>query len=58
MTKFAPLRDKLFDLRHRTLALLAERSEDEVVDAGLLALVVHAQTTIPALDEEARGGGG
>ncbi len=32
------LRDKLLGLRRKTLALLVERSEDTLTDAGLLAL--------------------
>ena len=46
------LRDKLLGLRRKTLALLVERSEDTLTDAGLLALIADAQTTLKALDEE------
>ncbi len=46
------LRDKLLGLRCRTLSLLAERSEDTLTDAGLLALIADAQTALKALDEE------
>ena len=53
MTGFALLRERLLDLRRQTLAVLAKRSEDEVVDAGLLALVATIQATLAALDEEA-----
>ena len=53
MADLAPLRDQLIRLRRKTLALLAERSENEVVDAGLLALVADIQGTLAALDEEA-----
>ncbi len=52
MTDLAPLREKLISLRRRTLALLAERSEDTLTDAGLLALVADVQITLTALDEE------
>ncbi len=46
------LREKLISLRCKTLALLAERSEDTLTDAGLLALVADVQITLTALDEE------
>ncbi len=46
------LRDKLLGLRCRTLSLLAERSENTLTDAGLLALVSNVQITLTALDEE------
>ena len=52
MTDLTLLREKLISLRRKTLALLAERSEDTLTDAGLLALVADAQTTLTALDEE------
>ncbi len=52
MTDLTLLREKLVSLRCRTLSLLAERSEDTLTDAGLLALVADAQTTLKALDEE------
>ncbi len=52
MIDFAPLREKLISLRRKTLALLAERSEDTLTDAGLLALVANVQITLTALDEE------
>ena len=51
MADFTPLRGKLLTLRRKTLALLAERSEDTLTDAGLLALVANVQITLTALDE-------
>ncbi len=39
MADFTPLRGRLLTLRRKTLPLLAERSEDTLTDAGLLALV-------------------
>ena len=51
MTDFLPLRGRLLDLRRRTLDLLAERSADEITDAGLLALVGNIQATLVAIDE-------
>ncbi len=36
MIDFMPLRERLLDLRHRALVVLAERSKDEITDTGLL----------------------
>ncbi len=38
MINFMPLRERLLDLRHRALVVLAERSKDEITDTGLLVL--------------------
>ena len=53
MTVLSPLRDQLLGLRRRTLAVLAGRSVDEMVDAGLVALVADVQAALAAIDEEA-----
>ncbi len=47
---FAPLRDRLSALRHRTLVTLARQPEDGSLDAGLLALVANAQTALVAVE--------
>ena len=52
MVDLTPLPNKLLDLRRRTLTLLAERSEDEVSDAGLIGLVGSIQIALAAIDEE------
>ncbi len=51
MTDFAPLRDRLAALRRQTLIMLAERPEDDSLDAGLLALVANVQTALAAVEE-------
>ncbi len=51
MTDFAHLRDRLVALRRQTLIMLAERPEDESLDAGLLTLAAHTQTALAAVDE-------
>ena len=51
MTDFAPLRDRLSALRRQTLIMLAERPEDDSLDAGLLALVANVQATLAAVEE-------
>ncbi len=53
VTEFAPLRDRLVALRRRTLIMLAERPEEDSLDAGLLALVANVQTALVAVDEMA-----
>ncbi len=54
MTDLTLLREKLISLRRRTLALLAERSDDEVTDAGLIGLVANVRIAIQALEEKER----
>ena len=51
MTDFAPLRDRMLALRHRTLVMMAGQPEDESLDAGLLALVANIQTALAAVEE-------
>ena len=51
MTNLTPLRDRLLVLRRQTLLLLAERSEGENLDAGLLAIAANVQTALVAIDE-------
>ena len=51
MTDFAHLRARLVTLRRQTLVTLAERPEDESLDAGLLALLANAQATLVAVEE-------
>jgi len=53
MNDLALLRDRLTTLRRQTLVSLAERPEDESIDAGLLALVANVQTALVAVDEMA-----
>ncbi len=50
MTDFAPLRARLAALRRQTLIMLAERPEDDSLDAGLLALVANVQTALAAVE--------
>ncbi len=51
MTNLEPLRERLLSLRRQTLSLLASRSEDESLDAGLLAIVANVQTALVAIEE-------
>ena len=48
MTNLVPLCGRLLVLRRQTLFLLAERSEGENLDAGLLAIVANTQTALAA----------
>ena len=57
MTNLEPLRDRLLVLRRQTLLLLAERSEGENLDAGLLAITANVQTTLVAVEAEMKAGG-
>ncbi len=50
MTNLVPLRDRLLVLRRQTLLLLAERSEGENLDAGLLAIAANVQTALAAVE--------
>ncbi len=50
MTNLEPLRDRLLILRRQTLLLLAERSEGENLDAGLLAIAANVQTALVAVE--------
>ena len=49
MTNLEPLRDRLLVFRRQTLLLLAERSEGENLDAGLLAIAANVQTALAAV---------
>ena len=51
MTNLVPLRGRLLVLRRQTLLLLAERSEGENLDAGLLAIAANIQTTLAAVEQ-------
>ncbi len=51
MTNLEPLRDRLLILRRQTLLLLAERSEGENLDAGLLAIAANVQTALVAVEQ-------
>ncbi len=51
MTDFGPLRDRLVDLRLRTLVTLAAQPAGGSLDAGLLALVANVQATLAAVEE-------
>ncbi len=51
MTNPKPLRDRLLVLRRQTLLLLAERSEGENLDAGLLAIAANTQIALAAVEE-------
>ena len=57
MTNLEPLRDRLLSLRRQNLSLLAARSEDESLDAGLLAVVANVQTTLVAVEEAMKADG-
>ena len=46
------IRDELVTLRAKTLAKLAERSQDGISGAGLLALVANVQTALEALEAD------
>ena len=50
MTNLEPLRDRLLVFRRQTLLLLAERSEGENLDAGLLAIAANVQTALAAVE--------
>ena len=50
MTNLEPLRDRLLVLRRQTLRLLAERSEGENLDAGLLTIAANVQTALAAVE--------
>ena len=50
MTNLEPLRERLLVLRRQTLLLLAERSEGENLDAGLLAITANVQTVLAAVE--------
>ena len=52
MIDLTPLRERLLDLRHRTLVMLAERSKDKITDTGLISKVGSIQITLAAIDEE------
>ncbi len=51
MTNLEPLRDRLLVLRRQTLLLLAERSEGENLDAGLLVIAANTQTALAAVEQ-------
>ncbi len=57
MTNLEPLRDRLLVLRRQTLLLLAERSEGENLDAGLLAIAANVQTALAAVEETIKADG-
>ncbi len=57
MTNLEPLRDRLLVLRRQTLLLLAERSEGENLDAGLLAIAANVQTALAAVEETMKADG-
>jgi hypothetical protein len=52
MTDLSGLRDQLIALQRKTLMVLAERSEEHVADAGLLALLAGVRAGLAAIDEE------